>query len=334
MFGASLKQLLWMTQTMASMLDAGLPVSRVLDVLQEQAGSGVLRRRLREVGRRVSGGATLAEAFSESGRWPSLFIRFIAIGERTGRLDTVTAELADFYETSLRVRRSFRAKMALPVMEYIAAVALGSIAFYLLNGVLGHPTHLMRNMSIGYGVPLVLLVLWWLMRREVIPGRWAQELLLRVPGLGSVFRTAALARFSRCMRLTLDAGLPVTEALDCSLQATDNAAFVARFPWFERSVQEGQRLTEAFGACSLFPPEFVHPIAVGEESGKLTEKFEWLARNYTEEFERRLNAFATFAAWAVYGLVALFIIIMIFKLFMMYAEMAGGLAGGTAGGRL
>lgn len=319
MFGISTKKLLWVTSTMASMLDAGLPVSRVLQVLQEQAGKHGLRDQFRNVARRVSAGDTLAEAFQASGNWPSLFIRFIAIGEETGGLDRMASELTRFYETRQRVRRQFISQLALPVLQYVAAVFILCGALYILNSVQGNPTHLGRNMALGYGIPAALACLYYLMHVELLPGRWFQELLLQVPGLRAVVRNAALARFSRTMHLSLAAGLPIKECLDCSFQATDNKAYIARYEQFLAAVEDGRPLAPQFRASSLFPDNYGHVISVGEEAGKLSEKFEWLADNYTEEFERSLSTFATIVSRGVYALVAIIIIVMIFKLFASYA---------------
>ena len=327
MFGISTKKLLWVSNTMSSMLDAGLPVSRVLQVLQDQAGKHRLRGQLRQVAQRVSSGDSLAQAFDSSGNWPALFIRFIAIGEETGRLDRITSELSRFYETRLRVRRQFISQMMLPVLQYVAAVFIVSAALYILNSVTGAPTHLARNLGLGYGIPVALGILYYLMHVEVLPGRWFQEVLLQVPGLRSVVRNAALARFSRTMHLTLAAGLPIKECLDCSFQATDNQAYLARFDRFRAAVEDGQPLAPLFRSSSLFPDNFGHVVAVGEEAGKLTEKFEWLADNYTEEYERSLSTFASIVARAMYAVVALIIIIMIFKMFSMYAGSLSGMTG-------
>ena len=326
MLGISTKKLLWISQTMSSMLDAGLPVSRVLQVLQEQAGKHGLRDELRDVSQRVSGGESLAEAFAASGRWPSLFVRFIAIGEETGRLERITSELRRFYETRLRVRRQFISQMMLPVLQYVAAVFILSAALYILNSVASNPTHLVRNLAIGYGIPVALGVLYYLMHMELLPGRWFQEMLLQIPGVRSVVRNAALARFSRTMHLTLEAGLPIKECLDCSFQATDNQAYLARFDRFRAAVEDGQPLAPLFRSSGLFPDNYGHVVAVGEEAGKLTEKFEWLADNYTEEFERSLSTFATVVSRAMYALVALIIIIMVFKMFSMYAGRISSMA--------
>jgi type II secretory pathway component PulF len=130
----------------------------------------------------------------------------------------------------------------------------------------------------------------------------------------------ALARFCLGLRLTLEAGMPITDALKLALQASANAAFIDTTPTVVDVIRRGDDLTTVLGDPRFFPAEFRDAVAVGEQSGRLTEVLRQQAAWYEEEAGRRLAILAGAASYGVWIAVGLFIIILIFRIFSSYLD--------------
>jgi type IV pilus assembly protein PilC len=320
MFGIGLKQMIWLCRTMGTMLDAGLPVSRVLTVLVSQA-DGALRGALERVRTGVEGGETLTEAFQATGAFQPLFVQLVSAGETSGTLDRTFAELARFYEFQQRMWRYFLGQITLPVIQYVAAVAIVSFATFLtqmLAGGHGGYGGLIAGLLIGYGVPAALIVLYLVVVKQLGGTRAVHEIVLQIPVLGGVMRSLALARFSLILYLMYEGGVPVAESLRRAFEGTNNGAFAARARVAVETVEKGGTLTDALLATGLFPPEYMEVISVAEESGKISERLDWLAKEYADRAEAAMGALVSVAAKVIYACYAIIIIIFIFRIFTGY----------------
>jgi type IV pilus assembly protein PilC len=316
-FGITLKQMIWLCRTMGTMLDAGLPMSRVLAVLSSQA-SGQMRLALGRVQSGVEGGETLTEALQATGAFQPFFVQLVSAGETSGALDKTFAELARFYEFQQRIWRYFLGQIALPVMQYVAAVAIISFARFVLRMLAGGHGGLISGLLIGYGIPVLLVVLYLVAVKQLGGTRLVHEVVLQIPLLGGVMRSLALARFSLVLYLMYEGGVPVAESLRRAFEGTNNGAFAARAGIAVRAVEKGGTLTDALLATGLFPPEYMEVISVAEESGKVSERLDWLAKNYGERAETAMGALVNVAAKLIYACVAIIIIIFIFRIFTGY----------------
>ncbi|MHC4788440.1 MAG: type II secretion system F family protein, partial [Planctomycetota bacterium] len=258
--------------------------------------------------------------------FPPFFLHLIDAGEQSGSLDRTLDELGRFYEFQRRLKLTFISQAVMPALQYVAAVAIVALATHIIS-ILGEaPSGGGRVLLFGYGIPVVLVLAYYALLRPIGATRVVHELLLAVPVLGGVFRSLALARFSLVMYLMWEAGVPVREALQRSLEGTGNAAFAARAPRAVKAVEEGT-VTEALKDTGLFPVEYLNIVAIGEESGKLSERLQWLASHHAEQAERALRALVVLAARLIYVLVACIIIYFIVTFFMRYATALMGAAG-------
>ena len=144
--------------------------------------------------------------------------------------------------------------------------------------------------------------------------RVAHEVLLRIPVVGNLMSTIALARFSWAMEMMTEAGVPILDAITWSLEATTNGAFIARGPAICKQLSDGELLADTFGRSGLFPVEYVEMIAVAQESGSLPEMFKRLARNYFEKMEMAMKVLTRVLGILVWIVVACVIIYFIFLL--------------------
>ncbi len=325
MFRLSTKALILFCHQLGVMTEAGVPLRRALATLR-RVSRGSLRRVTGAISDDLAAGRTFTEAIDRCGRaFPVLARNLVLVGERTGNLEEVLKGLSEYYELQQRIIRRMLSKMILPLLQYVFAIAVLAAVAWIRQSLLDQPPK-------GFlGSPLGILAVGW----GLLPGGWlayllvtrvlggarpVHEFLLRIPVLRRVMRSFAIGRFSWCMALCMDSAVSVRDALALSLRATGNRAFAARERAISGKVASGGTLSEALAETRLFPLEFIEIVAVGEESGKLSESFRRQADNHFEDAGASATALAMVAAGALWVLVAAFIVYQIFLMFSQYLQ--------------
>ena len=319
-------------------LAAGLTLN---DVFRQQAATG--RGDVRPVAARVSaelqqGGDLETALKNQVGVFPPLLVALASVGEQTGMLPEVFAELEKYYVREQQLRRQFLVQTAWPLFQFLAAVfvmagvifvfglipqASGPFALHFDPLGLGLSGATRGGGLPGGGVRLAARSRGAVPRRDApaaaASGRGRDPVAdagrRPVPastGFGAVLPGAAA-----------DAGDGDADraALKLSFRATDNAAFTARLDGAQAVVKRGGELTPALAGTGLFPTEFQHILAVAEESGRLTEVLRQEADHYHEEAGRRLTALTVAMTVLVWLGVAGFIIFAVFRIFLAYLDL-------------
>jgi type II secretory pathway component PulF len=310
-------------------LGAGLTLR---DVFRQQAAKGTAA--VRPVAARISAGLESGDDLEEllkkeSAAFPPLFTALATVGEQTGMLPEVFRELEKYFQLMLRLRQQFLRQIAWPAFQLFAAIFVIAGLIWIL-GLLGGAYD---PIGLGTGGDRALLFLCgafgllgavvglYVLARRVLGAGALDAWLLRLPVIGPCVQALALTRFCLALRLTLETAMPIARALRLSFRATGNAAFEAASETAQKSVKSGEELTTALAKTRLFPEEFQHVIAVGEESGRLTDVLEQQGEQYAEESERRLKVLASTAGWGVWMVVAGLIIFCIFRIALSYVGM-------------
>ena len=334
----SLNELANLSQRLSTMLEAGVDMRTVWDREAERP-TGAARRHYRFVRDGVHAGMSLSEAIEECGAFfPRVFREMVAVGENTGHLSEVFAQLAEHYRQAISMRRAFLVAITWPMIQLTAAAAIVGLLIWLLGliqsitgmeidilgfGLIGTPGLVVYLVFLGLCVAALWLVI-AAARRGVFWVQPIQRVVLRVPGLGSALETLALARIAWVMHLTMKAGMEVRQALEISLRASRNAHHLDQIGPVTREIAAGNSIYEAFSATGAFPVEFLDTIRVGEESGRLVESMQLLSRQYDERARHAMATITTIAGFAIWALVALLIIFLIFRLAGFYIGVIQG----------
>ncbi|MCI0464273.1 MAG: type II secretion system F family protein [Gemmataceae bacterium] len=314
-------------------LGAGLTLR---DVFRQQAqrGPAVVRPVAERIRGRLEHGDSFQAALADEAIvFPPLFLAMASVGEETGHLPEVFEELENYYTLQARLRREFWTRSFLSLVQIVAAIFVIGVMLLVLGlvgggqgpsvlGVRGWAAGVVF-LALGLGMLALLLLVPRILARAVQNRAGSDALLLRLPGLGPCLEALALGRFALALRLTLDSALPVGKALRLSLQATGNAAFIARTDEVVTAVKRGDDLTLALSAARIFPEQFLHMVAVGEEGGRIPELMRHQAAYYHEEAGRRMKVLTrglSFAVWLAY---AAFLVIAIFQLAGRYFRALG-----------
>ncbi len=294
---------------MYSITKAGLPLLRGLKGLAQSTHNLRLRDALHDVLQSLESGRDFASSLARhTDVFPPLFISMVRVGEATGTLDNCFLRLSEYLGQDQDVQDRVKAALRYPMIVVgVIALAIAVITVFVIPNfapmfkVLGNnipwPTRIIMGTSEfvrQHGLLLVgALVLGalgfrrWVQTRE---GRFAfDRFKLQVPVLGELLHQSVLSRVVRSLAISLDAGLPMIQALTLLARSAGNEYLAERLLRLRDAVERGESLSRAAGAVGIFPPLVLQMMAVGEETGELTRLLEEVSGFYQREVDYRLR---------------------------------------------
>jgi general secretion pathway protein F len=307
------QELAVMTRQLSTLVSAGLPLVDCLSALIDQVDSERLKSMLTQTRERVNEGTSLADALAEHPRvYSDLYVNMVRAGEASGALDVVLLRLADYTESTARLRSKLRSALTYPAVMLIIGSA---ILFFLLSyvvpkitrifveskQVLPLPTRVLMAFSgmLSTWWPLFLVVLAiaalafrYYVRTEAGRQRY-DRLVLRVPVFGKLLQKIAVARFSRTLSTLLRSGIGLLPSLDIVKNIVDNRVLYDATEAARDAIREGQSIAPPLKKSGIFPPLMIHMIAVGEKSGQLEEMLFKTAETYESEVDSTIATLTT-----------------------------------------
>ncbi|XZG71853.1 type II secretion system inner membrane protein GspF [Chitinibacteraceae bacterium HSL-7] len=299
---------LW-TRQLATLLDAGLPLSSALAVLGAEAEHVAEQNMTAAIRSEIAAGASLSRALeSQRGLFPELYRTIVAAGEESGRAPAVLARLADYLES----RAALNAKVALafvyPIVVTVVSVlvVLGLLTWVVPQMVsvfesakqeLPLLTRALLWASAGvrsWGAPVLLIgalaafIGWRSLRKPAVRLRF-DAFCLRIPLFGRLILAANTARLAATLAMLVGSGVPLLRALSAVAGVTTSAPLRAAVESAARDVREGAALSRALAATRAYPPVLVHLIASGEATGRLEYVLDKAASQQAQELENRVS---------------------------------------------
>lgn len=283
---------------------AGVPLFESLIDLRDSADSPSTRRFMSDLVDRIESGTSLSDALEQSPAGiDKVSISLIRTGEATGKLPEVLAELVESLKWSDEIASHTKKLLTYPI--FAGTVVFGAIGFlmiYLVPQLLGFIKNLggtipiqtralvaFSNFLVNYWytlpITVALFALVWIVAVRVSPGArlWIDGAKLRVPVVGPIFKKIIMARFAKSFGLMYRSGISVLEALTFCESLSTNAAFRTAIRGAGQSISQGQKISDAFAATTLFPPLVVRMIRVGETTGGLDKALDNVSYFYTRE---------------------------------------------------
>jgi type IV pilus assembly protein PilC len=334
-------------QQFNTLVRAGLPILRALDLLAERAAAARLRPILEDVRQRVRSGALLSEAMAAQGSFPPVYVTVIAAGERSGNLTGVLEQ----YISYLRVTTGFRSRLitaliypivlvavAIIVVTYLATYALPQFAdlYKQLNVPLPTSTRILLEIALPlreyFVVFVVLLVvgaaalfIWTRSQRGAIA---IDRLKPRIPFFGDIWIKAQIAQFVRTLSTLLGGGTPLVPALRTSAAAIGSPLIASSVEQASERVKEGQTLHLSLAETKLVPGLALEMIEVGEASGALSAMLTSVAEFYEEEVDTRLQRTLSWIPIVILVVMAVVIGFILISLYLPMFSLQVGSAGG------
>ena len=307
------RELMHFSRQLAVFMKAGIPVLEALEVLSDEVGNKVFQRILAEMSEALRAGETFASAAdAHPEAFPPYYLGILRSAELTGNLDTVLDQLADYIERDTEARRKITSALIYPaivlVLSIVAIVVITAFVlprfktfFTSLHAKLPLPTRILISIAdffvndwfVFAGI-VVLGALAVILATSTRRGREIRDvMLLRVPVLGDVIRTAILERFCRILCSMIGAGVPLPEALQVTGNATTNAVFRRGLNTARDGMLRGEGLAAPLAQTDLFPIAARRMFLVGESTGTLDDQLDSAANYFDRELDYKLKHFTS-----------------------------------------
>src|SRR5882757_4346368 len=302
-------EFLILNQQFNTLIKAGLPILRALDLLADRASSPKLRPVISQIRDRVREGKSLSEAVTEAGVFSKVYSTAILAGEKSGNLSGVLDYYIAYQKVSTGVRKKILATLMYPALLVIVSVV---IVTYLVTAVIPKFALLYRDLHVDLPGPTQLLIALTVDYRYIFVGSmvtiallivaiyfWSRtedggvafdRLKFRLPVIGDTMLKFQVAQFSRTLATLLTGGTPLVAGLQTASDAISSKLIRGTVAQATQTVREGESLHNALAATRVMPLMALDMIEVGESSGALAPMLTSVAEFYEDEVNLKLGA--------------------------------------------
>ena len=295
------------TRQLATLVNAGLPLMRGIDVLKRQMKDPQMLEALDGISENIAAGGTFSEALTQFPKiFDNLYINMVKAGEAGGVLEVVLGRLAEFAEKSEKIKNKVKGAMIYPIVVLMAAVG---ITGFLLVTVIPKFKQVFADMMGGAELPaitqfvidaseyvqhnglvVVAAVAAIVLAKKLIgkteKGAYLFDVMaLKMPVTGTLVQRTAVSRLTRTLGTLLSSGVPILQSLVIVRDTTGNRVVSNAIQNVHDAVKEGEGMTGPLSQCWVFPPMVVSMVEVGEETGALADMLTRIANTYDDEVD-------------------------------------------------
>jgi type IV pilus assembly protein PilC len=331
----NLEKFLIFNQQFVTLVRAGLPILKSLDLLAERLTDPKLTPYINAVRDEVRRGVLLSEAFRSQSIFPKIYVTSIMAGEKSGSLVEVLERYIAYQKLALAVRKKVLVSLMYPsvlivlvvlLMVFLVTYVVPSFATLYNSMSEKLPTITLYLIAIGTTarnyvllgalalVGLVVLFIWW-SRKES-----AQEKIDRVkvgvPLFGDIWIKYQVAQFSRVLGTLLTGGIPLVQGLETAADSLGTPLLRKTLDKAGRMVREGQSLSSSLSATGIFPELSVDMIEVGESTGALPAMLTSVAEFYEEDVNTKMTAALSLIEPAIMIFMGMFVAFVLIALYL------------------
>lgn len=315
----TVKELAMFSRQFAAMFNAGVPMVRCLGVLTDQCTNAKLKKALVQISGDVNEGVNLADALRKHPNcFNALYVAMVESGEAGGILDEVLNRVAKILEDSVRLQNQIKSASAYPKMVgglaiiiFIAmttfllpifaqifedlGMELPALTLFMLgiSKFLRGPflPEAQRNYNIVFGVAALIGVIFaYKQYYKTPPGRLQiDSIMLKLPILGELIRTIAVARFCRIFGMLTRSGVPMLTSMEIVRDTAGNVVVSNAIEGARKEVEQGGMISIALQKSTVFPVLAIQMMSIGEETGELDKMLLKLAEFYEDEVEQAVK---------------------------------------------
>jgi len=297
-----------LARNLGQMIEAGLPITRGLSIMERQAKKGKLREVLKSLNESISKGSTLSDSMKNYPKiFSQLFVSMVRAGEESGNLASALRTVADQMEKTFQLNRKIRGAMMYPAVIMCLMVV---IAFLMM--VFMVPTLTATFTGLGVALPFATRMLIWLSNflrvyfilvilgaivlfgffmaglRTPTGQRWLDFMLLHLPIFAEIVKQVNTARTARTLSSLLSSGVDIVTAIDVTRDVLQNSYYKEIMEEIKKTVQKGEPISVVFTDNETLYPLFIgEMVAVGEETGKIGEMLISVATFYEDEVDQQ-----------------------------------------------
>ena len=346
------KVLTQFTRQLATLVNAGLPLMRGIEVLKRQMKDPQMVEALNGIGENIAAGGTFSESLTQYPKiFDHLYVNMVKAGEAGGVLEVVLGRLAEFAEKSEKIKNKVKGAMIYPIVVLVAAIG---ITAFLLVAVIPKFQQVFNDMLGGAALPpitqfvidasnfvqhnglqvflsLVAVVVVMKVIGKTEKGAYFFDVLkLKMPVTGTLTQRSAVSKFTRTLGTLLSSGVPILQSLTITRDTTGNRVLTKAIQNVHDSVKEGESMTQPLSQCKVFPPMVVSMVEVGEETGALADMLTRIANTYDDEVDNAVAGMTAAIEPALIIVLAVVVGTIVIAMFLPMVKIIGSVSGAGA----
>lgn len=350
-FGRVIKpeELTIFTRQLATLLDAGLPLLRAIEVMIRQEQNPRFKAVLEQIADQVKSGNSFSDGLSQHPKiFDRLFVNMVKAGEAGGVLDVVLSRLAGFMEKTLRTKKKVKSAMVYPIV--VVGVAVGIVALLMvivvpkfetifadmLGGaalpgptrfVIGVSNFMQQQILLTLGLVAAVIFGSKFFLKTKLGSKAFNWCSINLPKVGDLVRKVNIARITRTFGTLLSSGVPILQSITITKDISGNAFYTNALSRIHDSVRDGETLSEPMERETIFPNMVTSMIDVGEETGELAEMLNRVADNYDEDVDNAVAGITSIIEPVMIVFLAVVVGFIVIALFLPIVEIIKQLTG-------
>ncbi len=350
-FGKVIKpeELTTFTRQLATLLDAGLPLLRALEVMIRQEKNLRFQAVLEQIAGQVKSGNSFSDGLAQHPKiFDRLFVNMVKAGEAGGVLDVVLSRLAGFMEKSIKTKKKVKAAMVYPIVVVGVAVSIVALLMVvvvpkfeaifadMLDGaalpgptqlVVGISNFMRENIVISIGLVVAFVVGFRFFKNTPFGSKIFNWLSINLPKVGDLVRKVNIARITRTFGTLLSSGVPILQSITITKDITGNKFYETALSRIHDAVRDGESLAKPMEREKVFPNMVTSMVDVGEETGELAEMLNRVADNYDEDVDNAVAGITSIIEPVMIVFLAVVVGFIVIALFLPIVEIIQQLTG-------
>ncbi|MDW8433460.1 MAG: type II secretion system F family protein [Aquificaceae bacterium] len=295
---------------LGTMINAGLNLVDALEIIGEQIPNKNLSEASKKVANMVREGRPISNSMADfPAVFPEFVVNLVRVGEETGNLDIALTRAADYYEKMAMIKSKIKSAAFYPIFVLVVSVIIvGGIIYFLVptfadiyssfGGQLPLPTQMLVSASNALRANLINIIITiavsvfifrFLMSTNYQFKKSVHAFMLRAPKMGELVTKSTMARFARTMATLFSSGVALERAFEIAGQVSGNVIIKEALENAKKSVMEGEPMHRSLERTGMFPKLTIAMVRVGEDTGRLDEMLDTVARFYEDEFDKAVE---------------------------------------------
>ncbi len=340
----NVEKFLIFNQQFTTLIKAGLPILKSLDLLSDRLADPKLGVYIKAVRDEVRNGTVLSEAFRQQGIFPPIYVTSVMAGEKSGSLAEVLDRYVTYQKLALAVRKKLIMSLIYPTLLLTLVIC---IIIFLITYVVPNFAELYRSMQatlpmatqiliavgttarnyilVGFVAFLAAVGAFWMWARTDKGSERMDRIRLRIPMFGEVWIKYIVAQFSRVLSTLLVGGIPLVPALETASSSMSSRLIKTTLGDSTRLVREGRSLSVALTETGVFPSLSIDMIEVGESTGALPQMLNSVADFYDDDVNTRMTAALSLIEPAIMIFMGCFVTFVLVALYLPIFSLADSL---------
>jgi len=331
----NLEKFLIFNQQFVTLIRAGLPILKALDLLAERLTDPKLTPYINAVREDVRRGTLLSEAFRQQGIFPKIYVTSVMAGEKSGSLVEVLERFITYQKLALGVRKKVLVSLMYPsvlivlvilLMVFLVTYVVPSFASLYSSMSAQLPTITLYLIAVGTTARAYVLVyaaaifglgglFYWWSRKETAREK-IDRVKIKVPLFGDIWIKYQVAQFARVLSTLLTGGIPLMQGLDTAADSLGTPLLRKTLEGAGKSVREGQTLASSLAATGVFPALAVDMVEVGESTGALPQMLTSVAEFYEDDVNTKMTAVLSLIEPAIMIFMGIFVAFVLIALYL------------------